>query len=142
MNTKRNERQSHRVCACRGRWLASPRVRWPKVLDWHRPTVSEVEAGRRRVSAEELIALAEIYGVNVAWIVGEEDEDSSLAADRVKLAARELSKLREEDLDRVLPASPRRSAPREAPPNERPANDSPAGDGGGPAYPPLRGLWA
>ena len=73
-----------------------------KSLDWHRPTVSEIEAGRRRVSAEELAALAEMYGVNVPWIVGEDDEDSSLAADRVKLAARELSKLQEEDLDRVL----------------------------------------
>ena len=71
-------------------------------LDWHRPTVSEIEAGRRRVSAEELTVLAEMYGVNVPWIVGEEGEDSSLAADRVRLAARELSKLREEDLDRVL----------------------------------------
>ena len=73
-----------------------------KSLDWHRPTVSEIEAGRRRVSAEELTTLAEMYGVNVPWIVGEKDEDSSLAADRVKLAARELGKLREEDLDRVL----------------------------------------
>ncbi len=73
-----------------------------KSLDWHRPTVSEIEAGRRRVSVEELATLAEMYGVNVPWIVGEGDEDSSLAADRVKLAARELSKLREEDLDRVL----------------------------------------
>ena len=73
-----------------------------KSFNWHRPTVSEIEAGRRRVSAEELLALAEMYGVNVPWIVGEKDEDSSLAADRVELAARELSKLREEDLDRVL----------------------------------------
>ena len=71
-------------------------------LDWHRPTVSEIEAGRRRVSAEELATLAEMYGVNVPWIVGEEDEDSNLTIDRVKLAARELSKLREEDLDRLL----------------------------------------
>lgn len=73
-----------------------------KSLDWHRPTVSEIEAGRRKVSAEELLVLAEMYGVNVPWIVGEKDEQSSLAADRVKLAARELSKLRQEDLDRVL----------------------------------------
>ena len=73
-----------------------------KSLDWHRPTVSEIEAGRRRVSAEELATLAEMYGMNVPWIVGEGGEDSSLAVDRVKLAARELSKLREEDLDRVL----------------------------------------
>ena len=73
-----------------------------KSLDWHRPTVSEIEAGRRRVSAEELLPLAEMYGVNVPWILGEKDEHSSLAADRVKLAARELSKLREEDLDRIV----------------------------------------
>ena len=73
-----------------------------KSLDWHRPTVSEIEAGRRRVSAEELTALAEMYGVKIPWIVGEDNDDSSLAADRVKLAARELSKLRKEDLDRVL----------------------------------------
>ena len=73
-----------------------------KSLDWHRPTVSEIEAGRRKVSVEELATLTEMYGVNVIWVVGEEDEESSEAADRVKLAARELSKLREEDLDRVL----------------------------------------
>ena len=73
-----------------------------KNLNWHRPTVSEIEAGRRRVSVEELATLAEMYGVNVSWVVGEEDEDSSLGADRVELAARELSKLRKEDLDRVL----------------------------------------
>ena len=73
-----------------------------KGLGWHRPTVSQIEAGRRRVSAEELATLAEMYGVNVPWIVGEEDEDSNLAADRVRLAARELGKLREEDLERVV----------------------------------------
>ena len=73
-----------------------------KSLGWHRPTMSEIEAGRRRVSAEELTTLAEMYGVSSNWILGEDDEDSSLAADRVKLAARELGKLREEDLDRVL----------------------------------------
>ncbi|MCQ3803387.1 MAG: helix-turn-helix transcriptional regulator [bacterium] len=83
-----------------------------KSLDWHRPTVSEIEAARRRVSAEELTALAEMYGVSISWIVGEGDEESSLAADRVKLAARELSKLREEDLDRILQLVQALRAPR------------------------------
>ncbi len=73
-----------------------------KSLGWHRPTISEIEAGRRRVSAEELSALAAMYGVNIPWIVGEQGEGSNPAVDRVKLAARELSKLREEDLDRVI----------------------------------------
>jgi transcriptional regulator with XRE-family HTH domain len=72
-----------------------------KSLGWHRPTVSEMEAGRRKVSAEELSTLAELYGVNVPWIVGEEAE-SDTASDRAKLAARELSKLKDEDLDRLL----------------------------------------
>jgi len=71
-------------------------------FDWHRPTVSEIEAGRRKVSAEELAELSEMYGVNVPWVVGEDDEEANGAADRVKLAARELSKLRDEDLDRVV----------------------------------------
>lgn len=73
-----------------------------RMLNWHRPTVSEIEAGRRRVSGEELATLAEIYGVSPAWVLGEKDEESSLADDRVKLAARELSNLRKGDLDRIL----------------------------------------
>ena len=72
-----------------------------KSFGWHRPTVSEIEAARRKVSAEELSMLAELYGVNVQWIVGEEDE-AGAASDRAKLAARELSKLKNEDLDRLM----------------------------------------
>ena len=71
-----------------------------KIRGWHRPTVSEIEAGRRRVSAEELTSLAELYGVSVSWIV--EDEEDSLSSARARLAARELGKLRDEDLDRLL----------------------------------------
>ena len=67
---------------------------------WHRPTVSEIEAGRRRVQAEELTVLAELYGVNVPWIIGEGGTDG--ISDRAMLAARELDKLKDEDLDRLL----------------------------------------
>ena len=72
-----------------------------KIRGWHRPTVSEIEAGRRRVSADELTNLAELYGVSVSWIV-EEEEENSLSNDRARLAARELGNLRDEDLDRLL----------------------------------------
>ena len=72
-----------------------------KNLGWHRPTVSEIEAGRRKVSAEEVSRLAELYGVNVPWIIGEK-QISSVTNDRVELAARELGKLKEEDLDHIL----------------------------------------
>ena len=71
-----------------------------KFRGWHRPTVSEIEAGRRRVSADELATLAELYGVSVSWIV--EEEEHSLSNARARLAARELGKLRDEDLDRLL----------------------------------------
>ena len=69
-------------------------------LGWHRPTVSEIEAGRRRVPAEELKTLSELYGVNVPWLMGEKEEDG--ISDRAKLAARQLDKLSDEDLDRLL----------------------------------------
>lgn len=71
-----------------------------KHLGWHRPTVSEIEAGRRKVAAEELSVFSDLYGVNVPWITGEEGSD--LTSDKARLAARELSKLRDEDLDRLL----------------------------------------
>jgi len=69
------------------------------MLDLHRPSVSEVEAGRRRVSAEEISRFAEVYNVSVSWLMSEESEVPDPA---VELAARELAKLKKEDLDTVL----------------------------------------
>jgi transcriptional regulator with XRE-family HTH domain len=71
-----------------------------KMLNVHRPTISEIEAGRRRVAAEELAEFSRIYAVSVAWLTGSEADDET--DDRVKLAARELAKLKPEDLDKVL----------------------------------------
>lgn len=72
-----------------------------KMLGLHRPSVSEMEAGNRRISAEELVQLAEIYEVSIDWLTRGADEQSPDQA-RIELAARELTKLRREDLDRVL----------------------------------------
>ncbi|MFO0617210.1 MAG: helix-turn-helix transcriptional regulator [Polyangiaceae bacterium] len=69
-----------------------------KLMKMHRPTISEIEAGRRRVVTEELARFAELYGVTIAWLMGEEGGTDA----RVELAARELSKLKSDDLDRVL----------------------------------------
>ena len=69
-------------------------------LGWHRPTISEIEAGRRKVSAEELSTLSEVYGVNTSWVLGE--QSSNLAEDKAMLAARELGKLNDDDLERIL----------------------------------------
>jgi hypothetical protein len=64
--------------------------------------VSEIEAGRRRVAAEELDRFADIYGVSVGWLASNEDKEHSETDDRVRLAARHLSNLSDEDLDHVL----------------------------------------
>ena len=69
-------------------------------LGWHRPTVSEIEAGRRRVLAEELKILAQLYGVNIPWLMGESEGGG--ISDRARLAARQLDRLSDEDLDRLL----------------------------------------
>lgn len=71
-----------------------------QVLGVHRPAVTEIEAGRRGVSAEELAALADAYGVSVNWLVEAETADPD--RDRMELAARELGKLKAEDLDRLM----------------------------------------
>ncbi len=69
------------------------------LLGLQRPSISEIEAGRRKVSAEEVTRFAEIYNVSVSWLMEERSEVSDPA---VELAARELSKLKKEDLDTVL----------------------------------------
>jgi transcriptional regulator with XRE-family HTH domain len=71
-------------------------------MKWHRPTVTEIEAGRRNVSAEELTKLASLYGVSSAWLLGEEPAKEGEAADKLLLAARELSKIKEDDLERLV----------------------------------------
>ena len=69
------------------------------LLKLHRPAVSEIEAGRRKVSAEELARFAEIYGVTAEWLLGKSHQTED---PMVELAARELSKLGRDDLDRVM----------------------------------------
>jgi transcriptional regulator with XRE-family HTH domain len=73
-----------------------------KLMRLHRPTITEIEAGRRRVAAEELAEFARHYRTSVAWLTGQEAEIADPADDRIRLAARELSKLSDEDLERLL----------------------------------------
>lgn len=73
-----------------------------KLLGLHRPSVSEMEANNRRVSADELSRLAALYDVSVAWLLGEAPDALNSADPKLQLAARELSKLKPEDLDRLL----------------------------------------
>jgi len=73
-----------------------------KLLELHRPTISEIEAGRRRVSAEELAAFAKLYDVSIAWLATGTSSLDTKHADRIQLAARELSKLKPDDMNAVL----------------------------------------
>lgn len=70
-------------------------------LDLQRPAVSEMEAGRRRVSADEITVLAALYHVDTGWLAGDES-DRTEEVNRVQFAARELAKLKPDDLNRVI----------------------------------------
>jgi len=72
-----------------------------KRLNMHRPTVSEIEAGRRRVSAEEIATFAKLYGIDANWIT-EGSKDLAGDSDKILLAARQFSKLNEKDLERLM----------------------------------------
>ena len=61
-----------------------------------------MEAGNRRVSADELARFAEIYDVSVTWLLGQAPESLDVQDPRLELAARELTKLKPDDLDRLL----------------------------------------
>lgn len=73
-----------------------------KLMGLHRPSVSEIEAGNRRVRAEELAKLAEFFDVSVAWLLGDVPESVETDDPRIQLAARELKKLKPKDLERLL----------------------------------------
>ena len=72
-----------------------------KLIDLHRPAISEIEAGRRDVSATELARFAEIYNVSSEWLLGSATEGTP--EDRqLLMAARELSKIGEDDFNRLM----------------------------------------
>ena len=71
-------------------------------LGLHRPSVSEIEAGNRSVTAEELVRLAGLFDVDVAWLGGEGVDRVDPHDNKLQLAARELQKLKPDDLERLL----------------------------------------
>src|SRR5262245_35711813 len=73
-----------------------------KMLRLHRPSVSEMEAARRSVTAEELTKLAEIYDVSVNWLACEETSTVNVEKDNIELAARKLASMKKEDLEKIL----------------------------------------
>jgi len=70
-----------------------------KELGLQRPAISEIEAGRRRVRANELATLASLYHVSMDWLTSDE---GSINPQKLELAARGLARLKSKDLDQVL----------------------------------------
>jgi len=72
------------------------------ILKVHRPAISEMEACKRKVTAEEIVTLAELYQVEPNWLLGEGEQTLNINDSRLQLAARELQKLKPDDLKRLL----------------------------------------
>lgn len=73
-----------------------------KLLNVARPAITEIEAGNRKVSAEELVEFARIFDVSVSWLTGEKEEELNVNDSNLRVAARELSKLKAKDLEKIL----------------------------------------
>ncbi len=71
-------------------------------LSLPRPSVSEIEAGRRRVSADELVGFADLYSVDLDWLAGRGENQVNPIRDKLYLAARNVAGLKENDLEKVI----------------------------------------
>lgn len=73
-----------------------------KLLNIPRPSVTEIESGKRKVSAEELISMSDIFEVDINWLAGKGENKSDEQRDKIQLAARNLSGLKSEDIDKIV----------------------------------------
>ncbi len=72
------------------------------MLKLHRPTISQIEAGERNLRPSEITQLAKLYGVKDSWILAGDTASGTSSDPRIELAARELGKLKKQDLDKLL----------------------------------------
>ena len=72
------------------------------LMNMQRPSVSEIESGNRKVSAEELVQFASLFSVSASWLMGEGEEVVDLKDTQLQLAAREIQKLKGQDLEKLL----------------------------------------
>ncbi|UPQ75268.1 helix-turn-helix domain-containing protein [Chryseobacterium nepalense] len=73
-----------------------------RMLNIPRPAISEIEAGRRKVSAEEIIQFAKLYKVSTSWLLLKDGQEENEMDEQLKVAARELSKMNENDRKKLL----------------------------------------
>src|ERR1700733_14210576 len=70
-------------------------------MDLQRPAISEIEAGKRKVSAEEIIQFSNLYKVDATWLLLQENDNESMTEEH-KFAARELGKLNKDDIKKLI----------------------------------------
>jgi transcriptional regulator with XRE-family HTH domain len=68
-----------------------------RLLGIHRPAVTDIESETRKVTAGELTQMSELYKVSLEWLTGSESANK-----RVKMAARKLEALKDQDLETAL----------------------------------------
>lgn len=73
-----------------------------RILDIPRPSISEIEANRRRVAADELVRFAELYCVDIEWLTGKDTEGVDPLRDKLQLAARNIASLKDDDIEKVI----------------------------------------
>lgn len=83
-------------------WAGLSQSQAAKALNIPRPSISEIEAGRRKVSADELIQFAELYSVDTDWLAGRGEATIDEVRDKLYLAARGAKGLKDEDLNKVI----------------------------------------
>lgn len=71
-------------------------------LNLPRPSISEIESGRRRVAVDEMIQFADLYKVDMDWLSGKGVEKADAIRDDLLLAARHAQNLKPDDLDKVI----------------------------------------
>lgn len=105
MNTEAEQRQLIAQRLREARQLAGlSQGQVAKMMGMHRPTISEIEAGNRRVSVDEIARLSEIYDVSTSYLLGDAPDKLAMDDPKLQLAARELAKLSSEALDGLLRA--------------------------------------
>lgn len=73
-----------------------------KQINLPRPSITEIEAGRRRVSVEEIVQFADLYQVDLNWLSGQDADQADPVRDKLQLAARHVADLKSEDLEKVI----------------------------------------
>ncbi|RYD57616.1 MAG: XRE family transcriptional regulator [Sphingobacteriales bacterium] len=71
-------------------------------LGLQRPAISEIESAKRKVSAEEIIQFASLYRVDTSWLLLQDKENEQSMSQHLKFAARELEKLSEDDIRKLI----------------------------------------